>query len=163
MGLNFIGVVKTATRGFPMKALSELEMSTRGQWNGLLSLDADGNSSLLAFCWLDRDRRYFVSTCSSLAPGAPYSRNRWRQLEDVASNMLPELVELVVPQPIACELYYDTCAQADKYNRCRQDDLDLEKKIGTHDWAKKEWGRHSSAWQSLTPTWRTRGARAMHQ
>ena len=30
MGLRFIGVVKTATRGYPMEALSTLEVDTRG-------------------------------------------------------------------------------------------------------------------------------------
>jgi len=30
-GLRFIGVVKTATRGYPMKALSTLEVDTRGE------------------------------------------------------------------------------------------------------------------------------------
>jgi Transposase IS4 len=31
MGLKFIGVVKTATRNFPMQALGSIEMGTRGE------------------------------------------------------------------------------------------------------------------------------------
>ena len=33
-GLRFIGVVKTATRGFFMVKLSEIELARRGLWKG---------------------------------------------------------------------------------------------------------------------------------
>jgi len=40
-----------------------------------------------------------------------------------------------VPQPVVAETYYACCAQIDRHNRCRQDDVRLEHKLGTHDWA----------------------------
>jgi hypothetical protein len=84
----------------------------------------------MAFTWVGRDRRYFVSTCSSLAPGTPYTRSRLRQVS-VEPNAPPEVVELTVPQPQAAEINNSACGMIDRYNRCRQDDLQLERKVKT--------------------------------
>jgi hypothetical protein len=40
-------------------------------------------------------------------------------------------VSLEVPQPKAAELYYSLCARIGQRNRCRQDDLQLERKYVT--------------------------------
>jgi len=40
-------------------------------------------------------------------------------------------------QPEVAEIYYSCCAQIDRHNRCRQDDLRLEHKLGTHDWSQR--------------------------
>jgi hypothetical protein len=79
LGLRFIGVVKTATKRFPLKHLSGLELRDRGGCVGLMSKRIDGQSSLLAFVWMDRNRRYFIATGSCVQAGKTYSRNRWRQ------------------------------------------------------------------------------------
>jgi Transposase IS4 len=134
LGLRFIGVVKTATRRYPMRALSTLELEQRGDSHGLVSYGSDGQPQMLAFTWMDRDRRYFISTASSLTAGTPYRRNRWRQV-DATPNADPERVEHIIPQPEAAEIYYDTCGLIDRHNRCRQNDLSLEKKFGTMDWS----------------------------
>jgi hypothetical protein len=134
IGLRFIGVVKTATRQFPMAYLSSLELVQRGDRHGLTTPGPDGTPKMLAFVWMDRNRRYFIANTSSLLEGAPYSRIRWRQV-DTTINADAERVELTIPQPLACETYYDTCAQIDRHNRMRQDDLMLERKLGTMDWS----------------------------
>jgi hypothetical protein len=134
IGLRFIGVVKTATRQFPQAYLSNLEMRERGERRGLIARDENGTPSMLAFCWMDRDRRYFISSASSLQPGRVYTRHRWRQVSDEL-NAAPERVELEIPQPKAAEIYYDACGMIDRHNRCRQDDLMLERKLGTMDWS----------------------------
>jgi hypothetical protein len=85
---------------------------------------------MMAMTWVDHALRYFIATTSCTLDGELCSRARWRQLED-----RPKCVELVVPEPQAAEEYYTACAQKDRHNRCRQADLDLEKKIGTHDWS----------------------------
>ena len=77
MGLRFIGVVKTATRQFPMNYLSTVELPQKGDYKGVVNIGEDGYK-LLAFVWVDRERRYFISNCSSISPGAPYTRKRWR-------------------------------------------------------------------------------------
>jgi hypothetical protein len=134
IGLRFIGVVKTATKQFPQPYLSNLEMRARGERRGLIARDENDNPCMLAFCWMDRDRRYFISSASSLQAGRPYTRQRWRQVSN-EPNAAPERVELEIPQPQAAELYYHSCGMIDRHNRCRQDDLMLERKLGTMDWS----------------------------
>ncbi len=69
-----------------------------------------------------------------MVDGAPYSRVRWRQIgEDKEADA--QRVQLVVPQPYSCELYYEACGKIDQHNRMRQDDLQLERKLVTHDWS----------------------------
>ncbi len=73
LGLRFIGVVKTATKRFPMKYLSSPELTEgRGQRVIMKSLGVPWKMSLE---WVDRDRRYFVSTAYSLKEGKEYSRH----------------------------------------------------------------------------------------
>jgi ribosomal protein L37AE/L43A len=133
IGLRFIGTIKTATREFPMAFLGSKVMADgRGDRFGLVSKDASG-VSLLSFCWVDRDRRYFISTCSSLAPGPKCVRKRWRQV-DPTPNAEPEMVEVSVDQPSACHEYYSACARIDQHNKLRQSSLMLETKIKTTVW-----------------------------
>jgi hypothetical protein len=89
---------------------------------------------MMAFVWMDRERRYFVATGSSMADGVPYTRKRWRQV-DKDENASPESVVLVVPQPKACEVYYSVCNKIDTHNRDRQDTLGIEEKLVTNDWS----------------------------
>ena len=89
IGLRFIEVVKTATRGYPMKALGEVELTHRGDRRGLVPVDPAGDANLLAFVWLDRERRYLIATCSSLEPGTAHFRERWRQIQPIESNEEP--------------------------------------------------------------------------
>ena len=133
MGLRFIGVVKTATKKFPMSYLSNLELVQRGDYKGLVARGADGQPTMLSFVWMDRDRRYFIASASSLDSGAPYSRNRWCQVS-LELDALPENIELTIPQPKAAEVYYRTCGVIDQHNRHRQDNLKTEKKLETKKW-----------------------------
>ena len=81
LGLRFIGVVKLATRKFPMKYLSSLELiEGRGQ-REVLIMKLLGVSWIMALVWVDCDRCYFISTASSLKEGNEYTRDRWRQPE----------------------------------------------------------------------------------
>ena len=57
LGLRFIGVVKTATRAFPMHFLSQVEMDGRGQHTTLRCHMQDTVKSLMAQAWVDRNRR----------------------------------------------------------------------------------------------------------
>ena len=40
-------------------------------------------------------------------------------------------------QPKCVELYYSACAMIDRHNRCRQETLGLERKLGTLEWDKR--------------------------
>ena len=135
IGLRFIDVVKTATRLYPMKYLAYIELQKRGDRQRLVCLDEEKFPKLRAFVWMDRKQRYFTSSCSSLSLGIPYSRTLWRQVEDVAFNAQPERMEFDIPQPMAAEVYYKVCGEIEQHSRCRQDDLQLERKLGTMDWS----------------------------
>jgi Transposase IS4 len=119
---------------YPNAYLSNLEMQSRGQHHGLIAKDETGRPELLSFVWVDRERRYFIATAGSLNAGFPYTRTRWRQLEDDRFAP-PEQVTFHIAQPYAAELYYSACGKVDQHNRDRQDTLQLECKIGTQNWA----------------------------
>ena len=77
MGLRFIGTVKTATKGFPMHYLQRVHLpGGKGDHKVLLAKDNEMGMFLMAFVWTDRDRRYFISTCCSLAEGSVITRGR---------------------------------------------------------------------------------------
>ena len=80
VGLRFIGPVKTATRQFPLNYLSTVELPKRGDYHGVINTDTETGCKLMAFVWVDRERWYFISNCSSLSPGLQYSPKRWREV-----------------------------------------------------------------------------------
>jgi Transposase IS4 len=135
IGLRFIGVVKTATRRYPMQYLSELELEERGNRSGLVSCDGNGVPRFLAFTFVNRDRRYFIATAGSLCNGTAISRYRWRQVAKVYTNQDPTRLHIEIPQPTAAEMYYNICAKIDNHNRDRSDTLQLEQKFETNDWS----------------------------
>ena len=138
MGLRFIGVVKTAIKGYPMQYLKDVPLlESKGSRLGVLTNDEPSNTQLCAFVWLDRERRYFISTSSSLAEGAPCRRIRYRQEDDVESNAEPIRKEITIKQPKAVEEYYLGNDKIDQHNRIRQSGLMFERKILTRDWSKR--------------------------
>jgi hypothetical protein len=136
-GLRFIGVVKTATEKFPYNYLGKLVLTgNRGDRRGLVRYHPEINQpQMLALVWMDRDRRYFISTAFGLDEGAPYSRTRYRQLVQGCKYTPTERVELVVPQPTVCDTYYKTCSAIDQHNRHRVDTLGIDKKVKVKHWA----------------------------
>jgi hypothetical protein len=137
MGFRYIGVVKTATKKYPMAYLSNLVLQQRGDRHGVVRRNDAGMITMMAFVWMDRERRYFIASAGSLAEGRPYVRHRWRQVTSVEQDEDPEYVELVVPQPRAAELYYNTCPKIDQHNRDRQSSLSVERKLVTNDWSQR--------------------------
>ena len=49
MGLRFIGVVKTATREYPLSYLSTVELANKGDYKGVVNIDENMNYKLLSF------------------------------------------------------------------------------------------------------------------
>ena len=133
MGLLFIGVVKTATRKFPMSYLSNLELVQCGDYKGLVARGTGGQPTMLLFIWMDWNCRYFIASASSLDSGIPYSRDRWCQVS-LELDARPENVELTIPQPKATEVYFRTCGVIDQHNQHRQDNLKTEKKLEMKKW-----------------------------
>ena len=133
MGLHLIGVVKTATKKFPMSYLSNLELVQHGDYKGLVARRTDGQPTMLSFIWMDQDCHYFIASASLLDSGIPYSHNRWCQVS-LELDAPPENMELTIPQPKAMEVYYQTCGVIDQHNRHCQDNLKTEKKLETKKW-----------------------------
>ena len=112
-----------------MSYLQSVELNQGGDRKGLISFGVlPGDPTMLAFVWMDRQRRYFIASASSLEAGMPHTRWRWRQAD-------PTNVQLLIPQPKVTELYYSACGIIDRHNRARQDTLRLEAKLETHDWS----------------------------
>ena len=119
-----------------MAYMSNIEFQNQGDMSGLLTRPVYRTKPMLGtFVWIDRVRRYFIFTGGLMEKGRPYTRTRWSK-EEPALNADPNMVELNTPQPITAELYYSACGQIDRHNRCRQESLDIEKKLGTKDWPK---------------------------
>ena len=54
MGLGYIGVMKTATKRFPIKHLQEVELTGRGDYKTLYTLDAESKKKIMAaLVWSD--------------------------------------------------------------------------------------------------------------
>jgi hypothetical protein len=80
-GLQFIRVVKTATKSYPMNYLSHVPLTDCGKHHVVIHKADDGVVAMAAFVWVDRERKYFVSNKSSLQPGNIIERQQWRQLD----------------------------------------------------------------------------------
>ena len=130
MGLRFDGVVKKSTTRYPMAALSTLAVPSRDSSALLYHRSAAGPIDLTAAMRVARDRRYCISTTSTCLDGEPIERLRRRTGAEES-----ERVAVNIRQPQVAEVYYQTCAQIDRHNRCRQDDLRHENKYGTYDWS----------------------------
>ena len=80
IGLRYIGAMKTATKEYPMHHLGGVELhGGKGSKTGLITKDEETGTQPPASCWVNRDRRHFLSTCGSLANGTPIQRKRWSQ------------------------------------------------------------------------------------
>ena len=133
--LRFIGVLKTATKQFPMHYLSRVLLPAgKGDHKALKAYDPASMYQLLAIVWTDRERRFFISSCASAAPGQVIERRRWRQT-DPTPNAAPALEDIRLPQPEAVQIYYDGCGRIDEHNQHQQGSLNLEKKVQTMSWA----------------------------
>jgi len=131
-GLRFIGVVKTAHSRIPMESLSSREIRARGDHVSMVHVDATGTADKMDTLWVDRSRRYFIAAAGISPAGMPCERLCWRETPGGAQR-----VAVTVSQPEVAEIYYTCAGRIDQHKRCRQDDLCLEHKIGTHDWSQR--------------------------
>ena len=120
-----------------MAYLSNIEFQNRGDMSELLDRPVDRKKPVLdAFFGMDRNMRYFIFAAGSMKKGRPYTRTRWMK-EYHDPNTDNNMVQLTIPQPITAEIYCSECGQIDRHNRCRQEILDNNKKLGTKDWSKR--------------------------
>ena len=131
-GTRFIGVVKTAHRGFPLAHLGATPMEGRGKWSSMVHGNASSKPEIGAVLWVDRERRYFVTTTGTTLPGSSIYRERWRRVGNESRRTTTE-----TQIPSIAETYYMAASQIDRHNRCRQDDLKLEKKFLVKEWSQR--------------------------
>ena len=58
-------------------------------------------------------------------------------MEDVATNVEPVRLMMEIQQPKLVESYFGFCSKIDELNKQRQNDLEIEKYVRTHDWWKR--------------------------
>ena len=135
LGLQFIGVVKTATKGSPKNTLQAAQFNNRGDHIAYYH-EGDGTMDdlcLLAMSWVDRKQRSFISSTSNLHQALPIVQCHLCQVNKTPNAPL-ELVNLEIPQTNMWALYYNHCSMIERHNQMRQDDLGIERKFVTKSW-----------------------------
>ena len=103
-GMRFIGVIKTAHRGFPLAHLGSTPMNSRGTWTSMTTTFSDTNCEIGAVLWVDRERRYFVTTVGTTLHGTTIYRDRWRRVGNESRRTVTETAI-----PAVAETYYLAC------------------------------------------------------
>lgn len=80
-------------------SLSVILPQQRGEHRSLLHSTADGVADLTAGLWIDRQRRYFISSASTTLPEDACQRVLWRQVEIEAERVL---LSVPIPQVAEC-------------------------------------------------------------
>lgn len=107
-------------------------MEGRGEYKSMVLLNDNGVEQIGAVLWVDRDRKYFVCTTSNIDPAPSIVRYRYRRDD---SYTYKKRIEVGIP--LVAQTYFDVCSKVDEHNRCRQDDLRLERKVETKQWDKR--------------------------
>jgi hypothetical protein len=110
-----------------MDILSRRTLQRKGDWFGLVNKNEDQVPEYLAYVWIDRDRRYFMATTSSLAMGDQVVRDWLHQLVKDKETP-PERTEINLTQPRATQLYNECAAKIDQHNRDCQATMGLKKR-----------------------------------
>jgi hypothetical protein len=111
-GIDFIGVIKTATRNFPMQFLgSRITDGSRGAMNYLCSVDEDEKVELIAMMLCDW--RYFIGNAKEVEKAEPIFCARWHQVKTDEVS-LSEKVPLEIPQPQMSKTYCYICGTIDQ-------------------------------------------------
>ena len=136
-GLDFIGLVKTATRKFPKKYMDSLNMAERGDHAVLTA--TDGDVDLTAVAWKEGKKgkdgeiikKNFIATCGTTLPGKPHKKKRWDVHAD--GSLTHRTVD--VKRPCIAGEYFDGAQAIDVHNHARQGSLALESRRTTRwDW-----------------------------
>ena len=83
-----------------------------------------------AVLWVDRERIHFVSSTVTMSPEANIYREHRCRIDGISQRTVTEtrISEIV-------ETHYAAASKIDRHNRCRQQDLQLEKKFLVRDWS----------------------------
>ena len=117
-----------------MQELDDHVFVRRGERKALAHIDEHSkNTIMLAWVWLDRNRRFFITSAHGLEEGEVIFRERWRQL-DPDPNAPAERVAIHVAQPASIASYNNGAGVIDYSNRVRQDELIMDRRLQTNEW-----------------------------
>ena len=131
--IPFIGVVKNATKALPIEFLRSAPNGERGGHKSLVTtVDSPGAETfqIASVLWVDRTRRYFVSSCGMTENGNVLGRLIWKheQEESYQAYVRVDILWLV-------ELYYESASMIERYNCVEQHNLDFEEKVQSKEWS----------------------------
>jgi hypothetical protein len=137
-GLDFIGLVKTASRKFPKQYFTDLDMKVRGDHVVLVAMEDDVN--LMAVSWNEgkKDKttekivkKNIISTCGTTLAGQAHKKRRWQVHEDGTISK----VTIDIKRPRVTEEYFTGAQAIDVHNHYRQGTLALEaRRTNRWDW-----------------------------
>ena len=143
VGLRFIGLVKTATKQYPIARLRSHNYPARGAHVVMKAKDADG-VVYTACGWKDKTVKTWIATCGVTIPAKTAALKKRFRLADgeVKVYLKP------VPRPSLAEQYFDAANAIDVHNHYRQGSLALESTWLTQIW----WHRSFATLLGMTVT-----------
>ncbi|KAF4136960.1 Transposase IS4, partial [Phytophthora infestans] len=126
MGLYFMGMVKTATREYPMAYLKSWSSVSwpRGSHTVMESSCSNG-SKMYALCWNDRKPKAIISNRGTTLPGSDSVRARHRRVVE-GGEICTERYEKRIPRPYMVELFFRHFSTIDVHDHYRQGSLEME-------------------------------------
>lgn len=138
-GLYYMGIVKTATTGFPVdvfKSWSDGSLSgtvpNRGDHFVLESEDDHGNK-LYALAWKDKKDKRIVSNRGTTNPGSDKIKKRHKKVVS-DGKWQTSIKEVHIKRPHMVELLYSAFSTVDVHDHYRQGSLAIELEWYTHHW-----------------------------
>jgi hypothetical protein len=123
-GLYFLGIIKTATKNYPIAEARRRCPSERGKCAIATTKINDVNLTCVA--WRDKKVHTFIGSCSTTLEGQPVKK---RRTDESGRIIIKE-----VPRPKIVEEYFDGAPSIDIHNHIRQSGLALEEVWNTQKW-----------------------------
>lgn len=124
-GLYFLGIVKTATRNYPMLEIKRRCPEERGGYTYATST-TDQNCRLISLAWRDKKIHTFIGSCGTTMEGSPALK---RRLDEDGKKTIKE-----VKRPRLAEEYFEGAPAVDIHNHIRQSGLAVEAAWNTQKW-----------------------------
>lgn len=139
-GFYFTGIVKTCTKGFPVKELDEWGKGNpnRGDWTVLTTNVKVHNNykTVFALGWCAKAQmvKKFISSCSNTQEGDPLSVERYKFVENAIGKLELMKTERDTKRPVVLNNMYEHFGKIDLHDRFRQGYLHMEAS-----WLTKRW------------------------
>lgn len=130
---SFTGMVKTATKGFPMQELRQRCPEARGMHVFATTTGFD-NTNIIAMAWQDKKCHTFIGSCGTTLGGEDARKRRY----DQNGRRFHKFVK----RPQLVEEYHNGSGAIDAHNHARQGGIQVEKV-----WKSKYW--HNRIYGSL--------------